>query len=844
MRQPSLWPSTIPAKSDSYSLAFGDIPVYHVFVDKVHSFKTTTIVKSSIICFLSLFASPLSATPTFPGKEPSFLPWPKIVEIEDGILPLKKNISIAISDPSLLTLARVFTEELQALSGPRTVIMSADKKSADLLIRLNPDLNEEEYRLETGQKTLLEGGSVPALANGTTTLLQSLIAPTPNSPGFAKVRITDSPDTAYRGLMVDVARQWHPPETLKEIIQLCRLYKIRYLQVHLTDDQSWTFPLKEFPDVPTKNRSYTLAQLKELVGYADARGVILVPEIDMPAHASAICNAMPDLFRSPNGGIINFASEEAVSAMGRILDEVCAIFQSSPYLHLGADEANLHGLDRNPEFQAAIKRHGVDGIGGLFNHFLNRMNKKVRSHGKSAIVWEGFHIGQGANQLDRDIIVMPFDNYRNAETYYGKAGHRIINTSWYPLYVVGQRPLTRFVYDWDLKSFGNFTDPFPRRVSSVRQYQFKSADNILGAQLCSWEQAADTEINQLRHPLPAMAERIWNRQYQDYQSFETRLSRTDQILSALLATNPPSPVDANASDSVHPDGVMVRWRAGTNHPSTYSVLRSVENEQASAKPIASNLTGHEYFDTSARPGIRYFYWVEATNRQGSSPPGKAAIGSAGQHTKITSAYESFAYSEGRNLEGQNGGSGWSTPWTIKDKGPATIKKEGLSYEGLPVTGGCVNVRMSMKGNEGKTLRIGRETKIPMGKPGTEFWMSFLMRANKLGEGHCFLKNTGKAWVNGLGVHTRNSGHAIKEGETVLLVAHYACLEGRDVIRMWVNPTLDQTPPVDSQDMAFCDAIDIGSNSEVLLNVQPHGDGDYDFDEIRIGRSWLEVIGRN
>jgi N-acetyl-beta-hexosaminidase len=75
----------------------------------------------------------------------------------------------------------------------------------------------------------------------------------------------------------------------------------------------------------------------------------------MPAHSSAICTAMPELFKSPNGGIINFASDEAVQAMRDIIDEVCELFPSSPYIHLGADEANLHGLDLNPQFQDAIQ---------------------------------------------------------------------------------------------------------------------------------------------------------------------------------------------------------------------------------------------------------------------------------------------------------------------------------------------------------------------------------------------------------------------------------------------------------------------------------------------------------
>ena len=84
---------------------------------------------------------------------------------------------------------------------------------------------------------------------------------------------------------------------------------------------------------------------------------------------------------------------------------------------------------------------------------------------------------------------------------------------------------------------------------------------------------------------------------------------------------------------------------------------------------------------------------------------------------------------------------------------------------------------------------------------------------------------------------------LKEGATTLLVTHYSCLNGKDICRMWVNPALDRKPPFDAHDMAYCDTFDIGVKNEVRLNVQPHGEGDYDFDEIRIGRTWEEVIGR-
>jgi hypothetical protein len=521
------------------------------------------------------------------------------------------------------------------------------------------------------------------------------------------------------------------------------------------------------------------------------------------------------------------------------------MFASSPYLHLGADEANLHGLDRDPQFQAAIKKYDVGGVGGLFNHFLNRINKRVKARGKTSIAWEGFHLGHGPAELDKSFIVMPFDNYKNAETYYIRGGHKVINTSWYPLYVMTKRPaLTPSVYDWDLYTFGNYTDPFPRRTSSVRQYRVTSRDKVIGAQMCNWEQRPHVVIPQLRHPLPAMSERIWNQNATDYRDFSRRLARTDVVLDALVTAELPSPVNVTASDSVHPDGVMVRWQAGDNFANRYTLLRSPSGEPEAALPIASDVREVEFFDESAEPGRTYHYWVKAGNRLGYAEPGKGSRGSAGTSTKITQAYEGFGYAAGEPLEGQNGGRGWGSAWTLRSGGTAVIKEQGLTYKGFPTGGGCVNVQTSMKTSSQKSLHIGRDVEVPMGRPGTEFWLSFLMRANKLGSGHSFLNGIGKAWGNGLQVaHGRKSGHPLKKGETTLLVAHYSCLDGNDVLRLWVNPSLDEQPDIDAHDMAYCDSVDIGVKEDVLLNVQPHGEGDYDFDEIRIGRTWEEAIGR-
>lgn len=798
-------------------------------------------MKSIAITLAALTLLSWHATANAQQAKTSFLPLPKSVQLAPGKVTLSGRITTA--DASLLPLANVLAQEIASATGHKVETAQGAPKAGDIVLQIDATRKGESYNLAVADQAIVIGGNYQAVALGTVTLLQGL-AEEGGKLALAKGTVLDSPDVGYRGLMIDVARNFHSPATLKEIIQLCRLYKIRYLQLHLSDDQAFTFPSAKYPTLATPDRSYTLEQIKDLVAYGDARGVTLVPEIDLPAHATALCKAMPE-FASPSGGIVNFSSDKTVQALGDILDEVAAIFASSPYIHLGADEANIGGLAADPQFQQAMQANKIDNIGGLFNHFLNQMNARVKARGKAAIAWEGFGVEQGPSQLDKDIIVMPFDNYKNAQTYYIQGGHRVINTSWYPMYVVGQQPLTELIYGWDVYTFGNYTDPFPRRYTSIRQYQVTSKDKVLGAQMCSWEQPQETEIPQLRHALAAMAERSWNRVAKDYSDFQRRLALTDKILQNLLTSAAPDAVNATASDSIYPDGVVVRWQPGNNYPVKYTVLRAATDDIAAAKPIAVDIPQTQILDKQAAKGATYYYWVKAGNRMGYSVPGQSAKGAIGSTTKLPQAYEGFDYPASASIDGQNGGTGWQDQWKLAVAGPVTLKDAGLTYKNLRTVGRCLNVRYTDKDNT--SIELVRNTAVPMGTPGSDFWVSFLLRGNKVAEGHCFLEITsagysalGKSWGNGLGICGNCTAYPLQPGKTAFIVAHFTCFNGKDIIRMWVDPSLDKQPSPLAPDMGYRDNVDIGVQTRIRFNVQYHGQGDYDIDEIRIGRSWPEV----
>ena len=472
------------------------------------------------------------------------VPWPQSVVKRAGEMALSPNSTIVFTDDELRPLATVFAREVFMTSGRMLSLEPKSGKGAagDLALGLKKEMNREQYSIEVNSRATVLGGSYQAVALGTSTLLQSLLLEGERL-SVPSMTVNDSPDSAYRGLLIDLARQWHEIDTLKQCIQLCRVYKINFLQLHLTDSESFTFPSKAFPKLPSvrpqKRRHYTLAELNDLVRFADERGVTLIPELDMPGHAGIMEKQMPEVFGSIDEageprrlGCLNMANEKLYPAMDTLIGEICDVFKSSPYFHIGADEAWLARVSKTPEAQAYYKEFDLDGAHGMYCHFIIRMNEIVKKHGKQTIVWEGFR-GSGSRnaQIPKDIIVMPFENAYNPSPSLAKHGYTMINTAWCPLYVVNaSRQSPEHIYKWNKYEFGT-----GRVYERARWFRLKPTPLIIGAQMCAWEQPGWKEIPSLRSRLAPMSERIWNAQAEsDFDSLNQRFQFTDQLLTRLI----------------------------------------------------------------------------------------------------------------------------------------------------------------------------------------------------------------------------------------------------------------------------------------------------------------------
>ena len=480
------------------------------------------------------------------------VPIPKNIQIhsQDEFVVLNKNIPIFCNQPQLYSLVDVLKNDLQNLSGIDFNFSNVNKEAADLIFEIDSNLQSEEYNVNTIQKVILKGGSYRALAMAKSTLVQ-ILKINNNLIYCPIVKISDKPDSEYRGLLIDLARMWHDIPTLKKIIDLAAFYKINYLQLHLSDDQSFTFPSEKYPKLSTPDRPYSKHDFRDLVNYAKMRGIIIIPELDIPGHSRQFVEIYPEIFGVKNkllqtnpskSNVINIANEEVYNAIDDIIGEIIDVFDTSPFFHIGGDEANLSLYENVPEVINFMEKHdlGTD-VHELFRYFIVRMNEIVKKHGKKMFLWEGFR-REGKIKIPRDITVFEFETMYHLPGDLIEDGFSVVNTSWMPLYLVNggvKQPRARRgmwspekIYSWNIWRWENWWEKSPVYKKPI---QLEKTDQIIGGQMCSWEQAGSAEIPTLRKRLPIFIERVWNNEKRaPFEEFYLKVEANDVKLSKII----------------------------------------------------------------------------------------------------------------------------------------------------------------------------------------------------------------------------------------------------------------------------------------------------------------------
>ncbi len=421
-----------------------------------------------------LLSGVLCLAPPAIAQEPSVIPAPLSAVQTQGAFKIRNGavVSYANGDAEAQFAAGHLVDLLQRTRGLRLVargIPAGALSTASIALIRTPSAGgmqpDEAYSLTVSPKQVAVSASSDAgLYYGTVTLWELLTA-TNATQGPAELqcqRIRDEPQMHWRGIMLDSARHMQSVEFIRQLIEWMSLEKLNVLHWHLTDDQGWRLEIKQYPRLTevggwrelastsaavsgseVKSHRYggyySQDEVRKLVAYAAQRNVTIVPEIEMPGHASAALAAYPRFGSSdehlaapvneygifPNLYNVNDASFTFIE---NILTEVMELFPS-PYIHIGGDEAVKEQWEASPAIQAQMKQLGIGSEDELQSYFVKRIDSFLTAHHRRTVGWD--EILQGG--LAENATVMSWHGVKGGMEAAAQ-GHDAVLTPVRPLY--------------------------------------------------------------------------------------------------------------------------------------------------------------------------------------------------------------------------------------------------------------------------------------------------------------------------------------------------------------------------------------------------------------------------
>ncbi len=471
--------------------------------------------------FLLAAAALVRADPSLTPRV-TIVPRPVAVEFSTGTFLLSPQTRILGVDRESRRIAGLFNDYLRAQHGLQ---LRTDAKPPPHVnfISFGPpgsgNLPAEGYRLAIGPDSIRISGRGAGLYYGMQTLTQLLPAHQQSAMELPNLDITDYPRFGYRGLLLDVGRHYFPVSYLKKLLDLAAQYKINRFHWHLTDNEGWRIQINKYPRLTADAGYYTQEQVREIVAYAQARFITVIPEIEMPGHSGAAVAAYPYLACTHGDADVLCPTEETFSFVRNVLREVAVLFPG-PYIHIGGDEVDKKGWRNSPEAQAIMKQKGLQDEDQLQSYFVTRVGKFLTSRGKRMIGWD--EIMEGG--LAANAVVMSWRG-EGGGIEAARQGHQVImaptdycyfdynqgDPSREPANIGGFVPLAK-VYGYD---------PIPKQLpQDRRQY-------VLGAQANVWTEYISTPdyLEYMLFPrLLAFSEAVWSPWVgRDYEDFRRRL---------------------------------------------------------------------------------------------------------------------------------------------------------------------------------------------------------------------------------------------------------------------------------------------------------------------------------
>ena len=510
---------------------------------------------SKIIVFFIFF----SHINTLFSQKNNIIPTPTEQTINNGYMEIKNSPEI-ITDYEFNSAATLLKDALKKLG------FSSEKKTKNKVkFSLNKSLNDEEYFLRINSNEIaIESSTETGAIYGFQSLNQLMSLNLSN--GVIKLQnqvIKDSPRFKYRGMHLDVGRHMYPVDFIKKYIDGLAMLKFNNFHWHLTEDQGWRIEIEKYPELNNigsyrdstlighytdkpwqfdKTRYggyYTKKEIKEVVRYAEGRGINVIPEIEMPGHSQAAVSSYPEfgctgeqVGVAPLWGVfkeIYCSKNETFDFLEEIIDEVVELFPGK-YIHIGGDEAPKTNWKACGNCQNVINREKLKDEHELQSYFITRMEKYINSKGKQIIGWDeilegglapnatvmswrGISGGIEAAKMNHEVIMTP-----NATCYLDH--YQAKDTTNEPLAIGGYTPIEE-IYNYE---------PIPDELDeSLHKY-------IIGAQGNVWTEYMKTSDHVEYMVFPrifALSEVVWAENRPSFDDFKSKVIGMYPVLDKM-----------------------------------------------------------------------------------------------------------------------------------------------------------------------------------------------------------------------------------------------------------------------------------------------------------------------
>ena len=501
----------------------------------------------SLICAINVPAqtvgTPAATTAAVAAPRHNLMPVPASVRFNAGRLAVNSAFSVAARGQQDARLLSGIERFLRRVEG-RTVLelprgLASDASAATFVVEAGapgktvPSVEENEsYTLEvSGRQALLKAPTTVGVLRGLETVLQLLDS---DRDGYfiPAVQIDDRPRFPWRGLLIDVARHFQPMEVLKRNLDAMAAVKLNVLHWHLTEDQGFRIESKKFPRLHTLGSDgnfYTQEQAREIIAYARERGIRVVPEFDLPGHATAWLVGHPELGSAPGpytierkAGIFEPAldptREETYKFLDTFFGEMAALFPDA-YLHIGGDENEGKQWDRNPQIQAYMKEKGIKDNHALQSHFNQRLLAILKKHGKIMMGWDEIF----QPDLPKEVVIHSWRGTEALAEAARKSYKGVLSNGYY--------------IDLIFPTSQHYAvDPIPAGSTLTAE----EAARVLGGEATMWSEwvSPETIDSRIWPRTAAIAERLWSpRDVRDVEDMYRRLAATSIRLEELGLTH-------------------------------------------------------------------------------------------------------------------------------------------------------------------------------------------------------------------------------------------------------------------------------------------------------------------